>query len=167
MSGHTGYIPSGLLVYLFVSSMLNKAKSSRVKKSGPIMIFDATLFTKAVIALGATGFSIAAVYLVLTTPGAALGVYVFSGLAVVCSVAFPSTISITKEGVQEHQWWGKSIILNWRDIQKIEYHKGPSTTVLFGSDGRKIAHSGFHRDPETFQNECLKHTHLKLVTSNF
>jgi hypothetical protein len=167
MSRHTSYIPSGLLVYFFVSSMLNKAKSSRVKKSGPIMIFDATLFTKAVVALGAIGFSIGSVYLVLTTPSAALGVYVFSGLAVMCSIAFPSTISITKEGVQENRWWGKSIILNWRDIQKIEYHKGPSTTVLVGPDGRKIAHSGFHRDPDTFQSECLKHTHLKLVTSNF
>ena len=119
MSGHTGYIPSGLLVYFFVTSMLNKAKSSRVRKSGPVMIFDATLFTKAVVALGAIGFSIGSVYLVLTTPSAALGVYVFSSLAVMCSIAFPSTISITKEGVQ------------------------------------------------TFQSECLKHTHLKLVTSSF
>jgi|SRR5882724_6353417 len=167
MSGHTSYIPSGLLVYLFVSSMLNKAKSSRVKESGSVMIFDATLFTKTVIALGAIGFSISSVYLALTTPNAALGVSVFSGLAVICTIAFPSTIVMTKEGVQEHQWWRKSIILNWKDIQKIEYHKGPSTTVLLGLNGRKIAHSGFHRDPETFQSECLKHTHLKLVTSNF
>jgi hypothetical protein len=166
---HRLHPSSGLLVYFSVSSMLDKAKSSRVKKSGPIMIFDATLFTlrKAVVPLGAIGSSIGSVYLVLTKPSAALGVYVFSGLEVMCSIAFPSTLSITKEGVQEHLWWGKSIILNWRDIQKIEYHKGPSTTVLFGLDGRKIAHSGFHRDPETFQSECLKHTHLKLVTSNF
>ena len=167
MSGHTGYIPSGLLVYLFVSSMLNKAKSSRVKRSGPTMIFDATLFTKAVIGLGAIGCTIASIYLVWAVPGSGLGVFVFSALAVMCSIAFPSIISITEEGVQEHQWWRKAILLNWGDIQKIEYHKGPATTVLFGLDGRKIAHSGFHRDPKTFQSECLKHTHLKLVTSNF
>jgi len=167
MGGHTGYIPSGLLVYLFVSSLLNQAKSSRVRKSGAVMIFEATTFTKAVIATGAIGFSAGSVYLALTKPSATLGVCVFSVLAVMCSIAFPSTISITKEGVQEHQWWKRSIVLNWRDIRKIEYHKGPSTTVLFGLDGTKIAHSGFHRDPKTFQSECLKHTHLKLATSNF
>ncbi|MGA2350177.1 MAG: hypothetical protein ABSF70_07085 [Terracidiphilus sp.] len=167
MSGHTGYIPSGLIVYLIVSSMLDKAKASRVKRSGPVMIFDATLTTKVLIVSGAIGSSIGSVYLALTTPDASLGVYVFAGLAVMCSIAFPSTISITKEGVQEHQWWGKSTIINWGDIRRIEYHKGPSTTVLFGISKRKIAHSGFHRDPETFQSECLKHTHLKLLTSSY
>ncbi len=167
MGGHTGYVSSGLFVYLFVSSMLNKAKVSRVKKSGPAIIFDATLFTKAVIAAGAIGFSIGSFYVALTKPSAALGVYVFSGLAVMCSFAYPSTISITSDGVREYRWWGKSTILKWRDVQKIEYHKGPATTVVFGLDGSKIAHSGFHRDPDTFQTECLKHTHLKLLTSTF
>lgn len=164
MNGHAGYIPSGLIVYLFVSSMLAKARSSKVKRSGAVMIFDATLPTKVLSILCTTGFSIGSIYLLETTPAAALGVWVFAVLAVIGTVAFPSTISITKDGVQEHQWWGKSIAIDWKDIHRIEYRKGPATTILFGPDGKKIAHSGFHRDPKTFQSECVAHTHLKLVT---
>jgi hypothetical protein len=167
MNGHSAYIPSGLLVYLFVTSLLNKAKSSRVRKLGPVMIFDATLFTRALLTVGTLGFSIGFIYLLFVSPNEVAAICVFLGLAVIGSVAFPSTISITKEGVQEHRWWGRSTSLNWRDIQRIEYHKGPSTTILLGLGGKKIAHSGFHRDPETFQRECLEHTHLKLVTSSF
>jgi hypothetical protein len=167
MVEHIGYIPGGLLVYLFVSSMLYRAKSSKVKRSGAVIIFDATPLTKAVLMVGTLGFSIGSIYLLLTAPSETLGVCIFSGFAVIGTVSFPSTISITKEGVQEHKWWGKSTLLSWGDIQRIEYHKGPSTTVLFGPGGKKIAHSGFHRDPETFQRECLDHTHLKLVKSSF
>jgi hypothetical protein len=167
MTGNSYYIPSGLLVYCFVAWLLDAAKSSRVKKLGAVMIFDATLTTRFILVVSIIGFTLGAIYVGFAVDGGTLGVAIFSSLAVMGSFAFPSVISITKDGIQEHKWWGRSISIPWREALKIEYHKGPATTVIVRQDGKKIAHSGFHRDSETFRAQCLSHTGLKLVTSTF
>ena len=162
-----GYVPAALVVYLSVHFLLHAAKASRAKKLGPRTIFDATALTRGIMILATLGFACAAVYVAFTTQDGGVGVAIFAGLAVVGTVAYPSTISITEVGVQEHTWWGRSHFIAWRDVQRIEYHQGPATTLVVGRDGKKIAHAGFHRDSDAFRAECLRHTHVKLAISRF
>ncbi|MGA3082733.1 MAG: hypothetical protein ABSD44_15385 [Terracidiphilus sp.] len=167
MTGQTTYIPSALLVYLCIFTILNISKSSKAKRLAGSIIFDGTFITKAMLIVSTAGFTLGTIYVFVKAKDDIMGMVIFSSLAVAGSAGFPSTISITRNGISEHQWWGRTIYIDWREIQKIEYHKGPQSTVLYGCGGKKITHSGFHRDPHVFQKECLRRTQLKLVTSNF
>jgi hypothetical protein len=164
MNGNS-YVPAALLVYLSVHFLLHVAKSSKVKKQGPRLVFDATLPIRVVMIIATAGFASGAAYVAFAVKGGLVGAVIFAGLAVIGTLAYPSTISITRDGVQEHTWWGKSTYIAWHDVERIEYHQGPATTLVVSRDGKKIAHAGFHSDSESFRAECLSHTHLKLSVS--
>jgi len=99
--------------------------------------------------------------------GAMIAAVFFGVLTVAAVVSFPSVITVSQAGVTAHHWSGRTITIPWSDVTRLEYRRGPCTTVVVGSSGLKISHSGFHRASQTFRQLCEQRSHVRVNESEF
>ncbi len=163
----SNYIPAGLLTYTVVTGLIASARTTKAKLSGTTQIFDAKPSLKALGVLCIVGFSVASIYVLVTPPRSLFGSIVFALIAFSGFVAFPSSIFLTSDGVQQVKVWGKHIYFMWRNVAKIEFHKGSDTTVLTSRNGQRVVHTGFHVASEQFREECVRRSNAPLISTEF
>jgi hypothetical protein len=164
---HATYVPSGLIIYLVVTGLIRQASKSNAKKDGNVLIFDATPVIKATVTLFIVGFALASLYVSLAPPATIVGAVVFGLIAVAGAYGFPAPIFVGPMGVQQSRWWGGTVSISWDSLTRIEFHKGPVTTVLIDRAGHKIVHAGFHRGRAEFLDVCQRRAHIDVITSEF
>jgi hypothetical protein len=165
---HATYVPSGLIIYLVVTGLLRQASKSNAKKDGNVLIFDGTPTIKATVILFTVGFALASLYVSLTPPVTIVGSVVFGLIAVAGAYCFPAPIFVGPEGVEQSRWWGGGTVsMSWDSLTRIEFHKGPGTTVLIDRAGHKIVHAGFYCGRAEFLDVCQRRAHIDMITSEF
>ena len=161
------YIPSGLTVYLVVTALLSNARRRKSRRKGNTNVFDGSAMLRALLVVFIIGFAAAALYVSVNPPRSVLGTTLFAFIALAGLFGFPSPIFLGPKSVEQHFWWGGNITMNWNDVVHVEFHKGPTTTVIRDHKGRKIIHSGFHCDTQLFLDLCQKNAHTTAVISQF
>jgi hypothetical protein len=164
---HTAYIPSGLLIYTVVSGLLTSARSSKAKLSGATEVFDASPLLKAFMIFVTVGFAGGSFFMLFIPPPSRLGSGLFAFFSLCGVIGFPNPIILTPEKIEEVKWWGRLTSIKWADVAKVEFHKGPTTTVVIAKDGRRIAHSGFHAATEQFRENCARLSHHSILIKEF
>jgi len=156
------YVPSGLTVYLAVTWLLKAAQRGKVKTRQGVLVYDCILPMRALLVLLILGFLAGSFYTAFV-----LKDIWFSALCAALSLggtlAYPSEIIIDDAKLQINRWYASPKSIPWSEVARLEYHRGPVTTVVIGKSGTKIAHTGIHSDPFLFQSECERHTGLKIV----
>jgi len=120
--------------------------------------------TSLLVIICTVGFTVGAVYVLVVPPSYPLGAIIFGLIALGGLVAYPIPIILTPEKIEQMNWWGGRTSIRWHDVSKIEYHKGPATTLVVGPKNKKIVHAGFHIASEKFRSDCVAKTHLKIIT---
>jgi hypothetical protein len=153
------YISSALIVYLVVTGLLHATAHARAKEeSDDSLIYGPTALVRAILIILILGFTFGAVYVSVSRPPLLVGTAIFGFIAVAATFAFPSKIIVRRRSISEIKWWGTTIDIPWADVSRIEYHRGPSTTVLRGKHGGKVVHSGWNRDSVGFLKICEQRT---------
>lgn len=153
------YISSALIVYLVVTGLLHATAHARAKQeSDDSLIYGPTALVSAILIIIILGFTLAALYVSVSRPPLLIGTAIFGFIAAAGTFAFPSRIVVRRSSVSEIKWWGSKIDIPWTDVSRIEYHRGPSTTVLRGKVGGKVVHSGWNRDSVGFLKICEQRT---------
>jgi hypothetical protein len=160
-------IPSGLLIYGIISGLLSSARNAKVKTIGSAKVFDAKPTLKALIILAAFGFAIGSFFVLFIRPPSWPGAILFACLSLCGIVGFPNPIILTAERIEEVKWWGRQTSIRWSDVERVEFHKGPTTTVVVAKNGKKISHSGFHAATEQFREECSRLSHHQILIKEF
>jgi hypothetical protein len=163
----SNYIPVGLLTYTVVTGLMASARTAKAKLSGTTEVFDAKPSLKALLVLCIVGFSFGSIYVLMTPPRSLFGSIVFALIAFSGIIAFPAPIFLTSDGVQQVKFWGKHIYFTWPNVTKVDFHKGPFTTVLISSSGQRVVHTGFHVASEHFREECVRRSQVPLVSTEF
>ena len=134
------YTPSALIVYLAVNGLLLATASARAKREMGDLIFGPTGTIRLILILLILGFTCGAVHVSLTQPPTLIGAVIFGLIAAAGTFAFPSKIDAGHISVSEIKWWGSKIEIRWNGVSRIEYHQGPSTTVVRSKDGGRVVH---------------------------
>jgi hypothetical protein len=159
------YVPSGLIVYLVVTGLLYATAHAKATRAADALVFGPTTMVRYIIVALILGFAGASFYVSLTPPPSLLGAIVFGLISVSGTLAFPPNVLVTTTGVAEVKWWGAKTVIPWKDVSRIEYHKGPATTVVVSKTGTKVVHSGWNRDTNGFIESCEEKTGLPPTTS--
>ena len=157
-------IAAPLIVYTVVTGLLSASRNAKAKSSGSTEVFGCTLMTSLLTIICTVGFTIGAAYVPVVPPSYPLGAIILGLIALCGLVAYPTPIILTPEKIEQLKWWGGRTSFGWRDVSKIEYHKGPATTLVVGPNNKKIVHAGFHVASERFRSDCVAKTHLKVIT---
>lgn len=161
------YVPSGLIVYLAITWLLRNAKESKAKSKDDTKIFEGTTAVRAILLMCILGFAVGSLYVSFTPPFSVAGATIFGLIAIAGTAAFPSPIFLGPAGIGQVYWWGGKVFLRWDDIVRVEFHRGPSTTVVVNRQGNRIVHSGFHRGRAEFIDICQRRAGIPVVTSEF
>jgi hypothetical protein len=159
------YIPSGLVVYLVVIGLLQATAHAKAIRNGDVLVFGPTLAVRVLLIALIIAFACATVYVSLTPPPSLSGAGIFGLITVVGTMAFPSDVLVSRTGVAQVRWWGAKTAIPWKDVSRIEYHKGPATTVVVSRAGLKVVHSGWNRDTKGFLQSCEERSGLSATTS--
>jgi len=159
------YIPSALIVYLAVNGLLHATANARAKREMDDLIFGSTKTIRLILISLILGFTCGAVYVSLTQPPILIGAVIFGLIAAAGTFAFPSKIVASRISVCEIKWWGSRTEIRWNDVDRIEYHQGPSTTVVRSKSGGRVVHSGWNRDTKGFLTLCEQRTGLSATIS--
>jgi hypothetical protein len=159
------FIPSGLIVYLIVTGLLYTTSHAKASRNGDVLVFAPTATVRLLVLTSILGFAGAAFYVSFTPPSSLLGAVVFGLISVSGTLAFPADILVTSKGVSAVKWWGAKTEIPWNEVSRIEFHKGPATTVVLGKYGSRVVHSGWNRDGSGFRTSCEKNTGLSATTS--
>ena len=159
------YIPSGLIVYLVITGLLHATAHAKATKDGDALVFGPTTTVRWLLVALILGFAGAAVYVSFTPPSSLLGTIIFGLISIAGTLAFPPDVLVTATGVASARWWGAKTTISWKSVGRIEYHKGPATTVVVGQDGVRVAHSGWNRDTSGFLTICEEKTGLSPTIS--
>ena len=159
------YIPSGLIVYLIVTGLLNATAQSKATRQADALLFGPTETVRWLLIVLILGFACGSLYVSLTPPQSLLGAVIFGLISIAGTLAFPANIVVSGTGVAETKWWGTQKAIPWNDVDRIEYHKGPATTVIRSKDGTRVVHSGWNRDTSGFLASCQERTGLSVKTS--
>jgi len=146
---------------------MRSAGASKAKREGDTIIFGGNNIVNAVALVAIVGFSLASFYVAVTPPPYIFGSLLFGGLAMGGAYAFPAPIVVSPSGLRQTNWWGRTIGMPWQDVTSLEFHRGPSATIVADQSGRKVVHSGFHRGRDQFLEICQSKTHLRLASSEF
>jgi len=158
------YIPSGLIVYLVVTGLLRTTAHAKAAKSVDALVFGPTTTVRWLLVAMICGFACGAIYSSVVPPQYLAGAVIFGLIAIAGTVAIPSNVLVSGTGVTEVKWWGARTTIPWKDVSRIEYHKGPATTVVVSKTGAKVVHSGWNRDSSGFLESCEKKTGLSATT---
>jgi hypothetical protein len=159
------YIPSGLVVYLVVTGLLHATAQAKATRQADALLFGPTITVRWLLIALVLGFACGSLYVSLTPPQSLLGAAIFGLISMAGTLAFPANSLVTETGVAEVKWWGTQKTILWRDVDRIEYHKGPATTVVVSKAGTKVVHSGWNRDTSGFLESCEEKTGLPATTT--
>ena len=159
------YVPSGLIVYLVVTWLLQATAHAKAVKSADALVFGPTAVVRWLLVALILGFAGATIYVSVTPPPSLAGAIIFGLISIAGTLAFPSDVLVSRTGVAEVKWWGGRTAISWKDVTKIVYHKGPATTVVVSKEGSKVVHSGWNRDTNGFLESCEEKTGLSPTTS--
>jgi len=159
------YIPSGLIVYLVVTALLHATAHAKATREADARVFGPTAAVRYLLVALILGFAVATLYVSLTPPPSLLGAVIFGLISISGTLAFPPEVLVTATEVAEVKWWGAKTAISWKDVSRIEYHKGPATTVVVSRAGAKVVHSGWNRDTSGFLESCEEKTGLSATTS--
>ena len=157
------YIPSGLIVYLVVTGLRNTTAQTKARRQADALLFGPTDVVRRLLIVMILGFACGSIYVSLTPPQSLLGAIVFGSIAMAGTFAFPANIIVNSTEVVQARWWGAQRAISWKEVNRIEYHKGPATTVVIAMDGRRIVHSGWNRDTEGFLAWCEEKTGIAVT----
>ena len=159
------YVPSGLIVYLVVTGLLHATAHAKATKNADALVFGPTATVRWLLVALILGFACATIYVSVTPPPSLAGAAIFGLISIAGTLAFPSDVLVSGTGVAEVKWWGGKTEIPWKDVGRIEYHKGPATTVIVSKAGAKVVHSGWNRDTSGFLESCEEKTGLSPTTS--
>jgi hypothetical protein len=159
------YVPSGLIVYLVVTGLLHVTAQTKATRQADALVFGPATVVRYVLVALILGFTAATFYVSLTPPPSLLGAVIFGLISIAGTLAFPPDVLVTASGVAEVRWWGTKITIPWKDVSRIEYHKGPAATLVVSKAGAKVVHSGWNRDTSAFLEICQEKTGLSATTS--
>lgn len=128
-------------------------------------MYGPTLPVRTILFIAVSGFTCGAIYAAMIHPPLLIGVTIFGFIAVATTFAFPSNILVSRNSVSEIKWWGTKTEIQWKDVSRIEFHKGPSTTVIRGRGGGKVVHSGWNRDTRGFLKACEERAGIRAEIS--
>ena len=160
------YVPSALIVYLVVTGLLHSTAHTRAGRDKEDLIFGPTSTLRIMLLVLIVGFTCGAIYVSVSEPPFLLGGVIFGFIAVAGTFAFPSKIVVSSRKLSEVKWWGIRTEIQWKDVSRIEYHRGPSTTVVRSKSGEKVVHSGWNRDSNGFLTECERRSHVHAIESD-
>ncbi len=159
------YIPSALIVYLVVTGLLHTTAQAKATRQVDALLFGPTTTVRYLLIALILGFACGSLYVSFTPPQSLPGAIVFGLISVAGTLAFPANIVVTGLGVTEVKWWGAQKTILWEDVDRMEYHSGPATTVVVSKTGTRIVHSGWNRDTSGFLESCERKTGLYPTTS--
>lgn len=159
------YIPSGLIVYLVVTGLLHSTAQSKATQQADALLFGPTTTVRWLLIALIVGFACGSIYVSVTPPRSVIGAVIFGLISVAGTLAFPANVLVTGTGVSEVKWWGVQKMIPWKNVDRIEYHRGPATTVVLGRDGTRVVHSGWNRDTNGFLVSCEERTGISATTS--
>ena len=159
MSGAV-YVPAGLVIYLVVDGLLRSTAHAKAVRNGDALMFGPTPAIRSLLIVLILGFACATVYVTVTPPASLVGATIFGLISLAGTLAFPSEVLSTKTEVRAIKWWGAQTAIPWNEVSRIEYHKGPATTVVVSRAGTKVVHSGWNRDRSGFLASCEENTGL-------
>jgi hypothetical protein len=157
------YIPSALIVYLAVTGLLHSTAQARATREADVLVFGPTAAVRYLLVALILGFAAATFYVSLTPPPSLLGATIFGLISISGTLAFPPDVLVTASGVAEVKWWGAKTEISWKEVSRIEYHKGPATTVVVSKAGTKVVHAGWNRDTSGFLRSCEDRTGLSAM----
>ena len=159
------YVPSGLIVYLVVTGLLHATAQANATRQADALLFGPTTTVRWLFIALILGFACGSLYVSLTPPRSLLGAAIFGLISMAGTLAFPANILVTGTGVAEIKWWGAQRRIPWRDVDRIEYHRGPATTVVLSKSGTRVVHSGWNRNTKGFLTSCEERTGLSAKIS--
>jgi hypothetical protein len=154
------WIPSTLLTYLVVTGLVKSAATAKAKRRGDVISFGPLATIRTLLGVATVGFATASIYACFGSPRSSVAASIFALISVSGALGVPSEIMVSEEGIKQIKWWGATLFMAWPIVTTIEVHKGSSTTIVRDSMNRKIVHSGFNRDPQSFREICQQRTHL-------
>lgn len=89
-----------------------------------------------------------------TWPGQLLGLL----LLITAIIGWPSTITLNNYGVCQSRLFRKPKVIEWHEVEGMEYNSTSSRTIVKGRSGIEIVHSGFHVARDRFRREISART---------
>jgi|GEM_PF-5521532 hypothetical protein len=158
------YVPTGLATYLVVTWILRAAQKGKVKGKEGVLFFDCLFFLRVLLMVLIFGFAAGSFYTAFFLKDVWFSI-LCACLSLGVTIAFPSPISLDETKIQINRWYAPPKAIHWADVTRLEYHRGPMTTVVVSKSGSKIAHTAMHSDSPVFQSECQRRAGIKMKTT--
>lgn len=151
---------AGAIVLIAIRLLYVEANLAHAKVRRGVLVFRAGLGMRLLIGGMIVGLSILIIKELDTEEwwvlsGSAL--FVILGL-----VVWPSVITVSETGVDQHTWWRRVRMIPWNDVSGIE-RSASGEIQVFGKKGQCIGFTRYHVDPWRFQDEVMRRTNLKGV----
>ena len=71
-----------------------------------------------------------------------------------CVLAMPGPIIVdTYSGLSMRRWYGRRTCIGWQEIARMDWTEDMQQTVVVGTSGQKIVHTGFHAGRTEFRHQ--------------
>jgi hypothetical protein len=156
MSSNVWWIGPVVLVLLRV--LYAEARSSHAGITGDALVFRPALGVRLLLGIAILGFFLG---IILSIGREETWILVGSAMLVVLMCfAWPSTITVGKDGIRLRSWWRPSTRIPWTTVTGIEKRTGGEIYV-YGSEGDSVTFSRYHVDPRSFEREVVARAHLQ------
>jgi len=126
------YIPSGLAIYLVVTWLLRAAQKGKAKAKEDVLAFECVLPMRVLLVILILSFGAASFYTAFVLKDIWFAA-ICALLSVGTTLAYPSEIDIDNAKIQLNRWYGSPKSIQWVDVARLVYHRGPVTTVVIGN----------------------------------
>ena len=150
-----------VLVYFVLQYFVSAARSGRAKVEAGRIVYDLPRSLKVLFLLGVPFTLTLAVWAFVTPLSWDLRLIAVVA-PVFVSLTWPPVISLNRDFVGAHYWYGRNKGIPYSQVAKIVFHKQGTTTYVYGKNGVKIVHTAFHADTEGFRDELRRRTHFHI-----
>lgn len=71
-----------------------------------------------------------------------------------CVLAMPGPIAVhAVDGLSARRWYGKTTRIGWHEIARMDWTDEMQQTIILGTSGQKIVHTGFHAGRTEFRHQ--------------
>ncbi len=138
----------GSKVVLLLRLLYFLSGKSQAKQEGGRTIYGITLGGKIIFALAMLLIGGLTVALLLQEADLGFTAILF-GIFLLVTLGLPGKIVVDpSSGISMRRWYGRSTRIGWDQIAKVQAADELNRTVIVGTNGRKIVHTGFHVDSE-------------------
>ncbi len=156
MTGNIWWI--GPVVLVLLRMLYAEARSTRSSIKASARVFRAATGVLILFAFGIAGFVVLIVKSLSHEESWIIGLGAL--LTIFLCLSWPSTITMDTAGIERHVWWKPRLRILWDSVVELERGAGGDWTV-YGADGKTIAFSRYHADPERFEAEVLKRAKIE------